>query len=142
MSGTEGDNTKAAGTATHEKEVERLFRWLLHEGTLFMSRQQYFAVVESILLAAYATTLDKAAVPAALGWAFPAVGLLVVLAWVYLNYYQSEKTILPIRKRLGELAPDYLGIEDGRKRWVRARTVTGLFIPALFAVLWICATLK
>ena len=134
--GTPVESDVDLGTLDRDQR-DRLWTWLLHEGTLFNARQQLFAISEAMLLAAYATMVGAShADRRVLTWML-GVGVVSCLMWLYANWHQIERSIKPIRSLLEPHVPEWRAIRAVGSGRLRVTTVMGLLFPGMIALLWL-----
>jgi hypothetical protein len=125
-----------------EKQKDRLWNWLLHEGNLFNGRQQLFAVAEAMLLGAFAT-MQAGQKPDHMSLrAMCVVGGFSCLMWLYANLNQIHRYIKPIRNALEPHMPEWRAVRQVGVNRLRNTTVLGVLLPLTIASLWLILVLR
>ena len=118
-------------------QIERLWNWLLHEGNLFNSRQQLFAVAEAMFFGAYATLTTAAQTQR-----WPVVVMIIAgglscVFWFYANYYQLKRTIYPLREVLKARLGEYVYVRNQSHGRLATTVLMGYAFPIALALAWL-----
>jgi hypothetical protein len=122
---------------SHEKRVDRLWEWVLHEDNLFISRGNFFLLAEAMLFAAFATVAVAPSVKPVLVFILGLVGVVCSGVWIYLSWVQVNFTMKPLTSRLKELIPDHYEVVSGRRKYPPLDFILGILFPLFLLIMWL-----
>lgn len=130
-----------ANTSTDKKTgsvddlVERRWRHLLHEDTVFTNRVNFFLVAESMLFVSYGTIINALQPNIIVICTIAILGIIFTLAWMFVNgrqKYNLEK----LKRKVEEVDPDYKDTRMGRAPG-SATLVLAYILPGATLIAWI-----
>ena len=120
---------------TSEK-IQRLWEYRNSVESSFHQRNSFLLVAESMMLAAFATTLTAQEAFPCIPGVLTVFGMLLSLIWWYVNtrHYSNYKNL---RKKIEELCPEYEWVRSDRSHkgpstWI----VIAHFVPLLTLLIW------
>ncbi len=120
-----------------EKQIDRLWEWLLHEDNLFTSRANFFLIAESMLFAAFAVLIVNTLLKPCLMFVLGGAGVIFTIVWLYWAIVQIYLTINPIKAKLQKLLPEWSEIASGRRKVFATHLIFGIFLPSILLTVWI-----